>query len=70
VAGRGAIAADAKDAIESFAERTNAVLATTLQARGYFDDHPFSLGFVGDFGSNIANEHLHESDFKQRSAVA
>ncbi|MFC6767673.1 thiamine pyrophosphate-binding protein [Natrinema soli] len=63
VAGRGAIEADAKEAIESFAERTNAVLATTLQARGYFDDHPFSLGVVGDFGSNIANEHLHESDF-------
>lgn len=63
VAGRGAIEADAKDAIESFAARTNAVLTTTLQARGYFDDHPFSLGFVGDFGSNIANEHLNESDF-------
>ncbi|WP_323173388.1 thiamine pyrophosphate-binding protein [Natrialba sp. PRR66] len=63
IAGRGAIKADAKEAIESFAKRTNAVLATTLQARGYFGDHPFSLGFVGDFGSNIANEHLHESDF-------
>lgn len=63
VAGRGAIQADAKSAIESCAERINGVLATTLQARGYFDDHPFSLGFVGDFGSNIANEHLHESDF-------
>lgn len=63
IAGRGAIRADARDAIESFAERTNAVLATTLQARGYFDDHPFSLGFVGGFGSTLANEHLHESDF-------
>lgn len=63
VAGRGAIEADAKDAIEELAERTNALLATTLQARGYFDDHPFSLGFVGDFGSNIANEHLVQSDF-------
>lgn len=63
VAGRGAIEADAKDAIEAFAERTNALLTTTLQARGYFEDHPFSLGFVGDFGSNIANEHLNESDF-------
>ncbi|WP_254525889.1 thiamine pyrophosphate-binding protein [Natrinema caseinilyticum] len=63
VAGRGAIEADAKEAIVSFAERTNSVLATTLQARGYFDDHPFSVGFTGDFGSNIANEHFHESDF-------
>lgn len=63
VAGRGAIQADAKSAIESCVERINGVLATTLQARGYFDDHPFSLGFVGGFGSNIANEHLHESDF-------
>ncbi|WP_254533831.1 thiamine pyrophosphate-binding protein [Natrinema gelatinilyticum] len=63
IAGRGAIEAGAKEAIESFAERTNSVLATTLQARGYFDDHPFSVGFTGDFGSNIANKHFHESDF-------
>lgn len=31
IAGRGTIRADARDAIESFAERTNGVLVTTLQ---------------------------------------
>lgn len=63
LAGEGAVAADAKDAIEDLAERTSAVLATTLQAQGYFADHPFSVGFVGTFGTTLANRTLTESDF-------
>lgn len=63
LAGEGAVAADAKDAIEGLAEQTSAVLATTLQAQGYFADHPFSVGFVGTFGTNLANQTLTESDF-------
>jgi len=63
LAGDGAVRADAKPAIESVAERTNAVLATTLQAQGYFADHPYSVGFVGTFGSTLANEYLARSDY-------
>lgn len=63
LAGRGAAKADARAALEALAERTNAFLATTLQARGYFDGHPYSVGFVGDLGSPLANERLGESDF-------
>ena len=63
LAGRGAVAADAKAAIERLAERTNAYLATTVQAMGYFADHPYSLGFSGDLGSPVANEYLGESGF-------
>lgn len=63
LAGRGAIRSDARDAIESLAERMNALLATTLQGRGYFDDHPYSLGFVGHYGGNLANELFMESDY-------
>lgn len=63
LAGRGAVESDAKDAIERLAERTSALLATTLQARGYFSDHPFSVGFPGTFGSNLANEYLTRADF-------
>jgi len=62
LAGRGAVRADAGDAIETLAERTDALLATTLQAQGYFSEHPFSLGFVGGFGSPVANEYLRRSD--------
>lgn len=63
LAGRGAVESDAKAAIESLAERTSALLATTLQARGYFSEHPFSLGFPGTFGSNVANEYVTQADF-------
>lgn len=62
LAGRGAIAADAKEELIQLAERTSGVLATTLQARGYFEDHPFSVGFIGTWGGNLANEHLAETD--------
>lgn len=63
LAGMGAVESDAKAAIERLAERTSALLATTLQARGYFSDHPFSVGFPGTFGSNLANEYLTQSDY-------
>lgn len=63
LAGRGAVESDAKAAIEGLAERTSALLATTLQARGYFSDHPFSVGFPGTFGSDLANEYVSQADF-------
>jgi acetolactate synthase-1/2/3 large subunit len=59
--GRGAIQADAKDAIEELAERTSALLVTSLQARNYFSDHPYYLGFTGAWGSNLANKYANES---------
>lgn len=62
LAGRGAVRADARGPIEDLAERTNAVLTTTLRARGYFSDHPFSLGFAGEWGSSLANDYLLQSD--------
>jgi thiamine pyrophosphate-dependent acetolactate synthase large subunit-like protein len=57
------VAADARDALVGVAERTGAVLATTLQAQGYFADHPFDIGFVGTFGTSLANEFLGQSEF-------
>lgn len=61
LAGRGTIQADAKEAIEELAERTSALLATSLQARNYFSDHPYYLGFTGAWGSNLANQYANES---------
>jgi len=63
LAGRGAVRADAHDAVVELAERMNALLATTVQGRGYFGDHPFGLGFVGHYGGNLANEYVLNSDF-------
>lgn len=61
IAGRGAVSANAKEAIEGLAERMNAYLATSLQAKGYFADHPYYLGSAGDLGTNVANEFVIES---------
>lgn len=63
IAGQGAVAADAKEEILRFAERTNAMLATTMQSRGFFSGHPYSVGEVGGFGTDLANEYTAESDF-------
>lgn len=63
LSGRGAMQADAKDAIIDLAEQTSAVLATTLEGRGYFAEHPMYLGFTGNWGSPLANEYLTEANF-------
>ncbi|WP_247730314.1 thiamine pyrophosphate-binding protein [Halovivax limisalsi] len=61
LAGRGAVRADAKEAIYDLAERMSALLVTSLQAKDYFDDHPYYLGFTGKWGSDLANTHANES---------
>src|SRR5262249_10126814 len=47
VAGRGAVRSGARAAIEALAQASGALLATTLPARGMFDDDPFSIGVAG-----------------------
>lgn len=59
--GQGAISSDAKNAIYELAERTSALLTSSLQARHYVADHPFYLGFTGSWGSNLANKYASES---------
>ena len=61
LAGYGAVESGAREAIEAFAERTNAVLATSLQARDYVADHPYHVGFTGSWGSPLANEYANEA---------
>lgn len=63
LAGQGAVRADAREAIEELAERTNALLATSLQARDYFDGHPYNIGVSGSWGTNLASQYLNETDF-------
>lgn len=63
VVGRGAMRAEAKDAVESFASRLNAVLVTSLQARGYLSDNPHAAGFIGGLGAPVANSFVSETEF-------
>jgi acetolactate synthase-1/2/3 large subunit len=54
VAGVGALASGAGDAIVALADSCGALLANTLPARGMFDDHPFSLGVCGGYARSAA----------------
>jgi thiamine pyrophosphate-dependent acetolactate synthase large subunit-like protein len=63
LAGRGALTVQAKQQIESLAERMNALVATTLRGRGFFDDHPFAVGFVGEYGNPRANTAVMDSNY-------
>ena len=56
LAGRGVMRADAAREVEELAERSGALLATTLLARGMFDHNPFSIGIAGGFARDIAHE--------------
>jgi thiamine pyrophosphate-dependent acetolactate synthase large subunit-like protein len=62
VAGRGAVKAGAQQAIEALAEAAGALLATTLPARGFFDDNPFGIGVAGGFAREIGVEQFAAAD--------
>lgn len=63
IAGRGARAANAKDAIIELADRTGALLATSLQGKGYFAGHPWDIGIAGAFASAPSEHLLADADF-------
>lgn len=62
LAGRGAFESGAEEEIRALAERTGALLATTLRARGYLADHPFNVGTAGGYASESAHALLAECD--------
>jgi acetolactate synthase-1/2/3 large subunit len=47
LAGRGAVDADALDALVQLGDVMGAMLGTSLMAKGFFGDRPWSLGVVG-----------------------
>jgi len=63
IAGRGAIAARAKDAIIELADRVGALLATSLQGKGYFAGHHWDIGIAGAFASAPTERLLADADF-------
>jgi thiamine pyrophosphate-dependent acetolactate synthase large subunit-like protein len=60
--GRGAVISDAEGALDALAERTGALLATSVCGHGLFSGSPWSLGISGGFSSPIADTLIAESD--------
>jgi thiamine pyrophosphate-dependent acetolactate synthase large subunit-like protein len=60
--GRGAVLSDAEAELVALADRTGALLATTVCGHGLFARNPWSLGICGGFSSPIADELIAESD--------
>ena len=62
VAGLGAHLALAREALEQLAERTGAVLATTLKAKDMFHGHPYNAGVVGSFSHAPGRSLIEQAD--------
>jgi thiamine pyrophosphate-dependent acetolactate synthase large subunit-like protein len=62
LAGRGAVISDAEAALITLAERTGALLATSVCGHGLFVGDPWSVGISGGFSSPAAHELISESD--------
>ncbi len=62
VAGLGAHRAGAHDAIEALAERTGAVLATSLKAKDMFRGNPWNIGIIGSFSHSAARRLIDQAD--------
>jgi thiamine pyrophosphate-dependent acetolactate synthase large subunit-like protein len=60
--GRGAVISDAEAALTDLAERSGALLATSVCGHGLFSGNPWSLGISGGFSSLIADELIADSD--------
>ena len=60
--GRGAVISDAEATLIALAERTGALLATSVCGHGLFSGNPWSLGISGGFSSPIADQLIADSD--------
>ncbi len=62
IAGRGAVNADAAQALEALGARTGALLATSAPANGLFAGLPYALGISGGFATPLAQGLLPQAD--------
>jgi thiamine pyrophosphate-dependent acetolactate synthase large subunit-like protein len=62
LAGRGAVAADAGEALTRLAELIEAPLTTTVVAKGLFSGEPLDAGVLGGFSSAVAWELAEQAD--------
>ena len=63
VAGKGAIASGARDEIIKLADRVGALLATSLQGKGFFTGEAWDVGIAGAFASEPTERLLADADF-------
>lgn len=63
LAGRGARAANAREELIRLADRVGALLATSLQGKGYFAGNPWDIGIAGAFASAPSEQLLADADF-------
>jgi thiamine pyrophosphate-dependent acetolactate synthase large subunit-like protein len=61
--GRGAVIADAEQALVALADAVGALLATSVCGHGLFSGNPWSVGISGGFSSPVADELISETDF-------
>jgi thiamine pyrophosphate-dependent acetolactate synthase large subunit-like protein len=62
LAGRGAVKSGALPLLRQLAERTGALLATTLMARSAFRGDAYSIGVCGTFATPVAGDLLRTAD--------
>ena len=62
LAGRGAVRSGARDELVRLAELTDALLATTLMAKGLFRGLPYDVGVLGGFATPAAAELVGKAD--------
>jgi acetolactate synthase I/II/III large subunit len=63
IAGRGCLASEgARDRLIELADRCGALLATTLPIRGYFQDHPYAIGVLGGYATDLAIGEAEQAD--------
>lgn len=62
LAGRGAVRAGAAPALRELADRTGALVGTTLPARSTFRGDPYGFGVCGTFSTPVATELLQQAD--------
>lgn len=62
LAGRGAVRAGARAALEELAAKTGALLGTSLLAKGFFTGNPWSLGVVGGYSTPAGIDILKKVD--------
>jgi len=62
VGGRGAVRSGAGPALQELAERSGALLATSLMGKGLFEGNPWNLDVAGAFASDLSREYFAEAD--------
>ena len=62
IAGLGAHKAGAKPALEALAEKTGALLITTVRGKDMFRGNPYSLGILGSFSHSAGRRMMEQAD--------